>query len=47
MTYQVTETFKGGNYEIIIRDITKGVLNKMEDTRVELVIIDPEEILAQ
>ena len=36
-----------GNYEIIIRDVTKGITNKMGDIKIELVIIDPEEIAAQ
>lgn len=30
----------------MIRDITKGITNKMSDLQIELVIIDPEEIAA-
>ena len=47
LSYHITETFKMGNYEIIIRDVTKGITNKMGDIKIELVIIDPEEIAAQ
>lgn len=36
-----------GTYEIIVRDITKGVQNKMKDMKIELVIIDPVELAAQ
>ena len=43
----LNETFRGGVYQIIIRDITKGISNKMEDVTIELTIIDPEEIAAQ
>jgi hypothetical protein len=39
--------FRMGTYEIIIRDVTKGLQNKMPDIKIELVIIDPEEIAAQ
>ena len=46
LSYVVTETFKGGNYEIIIRDVTRGITNKMPEMKLELVIIDPEEIAA-
>jgi len=46
LTYEITETFKMGNYTIIINDVTKGVTNKMQEVRVELVIIDPEELAA-
>ena len=43
----MNETFRGGNYEIIIRDVTKGITNRMPEIRIELVIIDPEEIAAR
>jgi hypothetical protein len=46
IAYSVTDTFKGGNYEILVRDVTRGVQNKMSDLKIELVIVDPEEILA-
>jgi hypothetical protein len=29
-----------------VRDVTRGVQNKMSDLKIELVIVDPEEILA-
>ena len=31
----------------MIRDITRGITNKMPDIKIELTIIDPEEIAAQ
>ena len=49
ITYQVDEQFKGGTYEIIVRDITKGIApeKRMQEQRIELVVIDPEELAAQ
>ncbi len=47
LIYSITDTFKMGTYEIIIKDVTKGITNKMNDIKVELVIIDPEELAAQ
>jgi hypothetical protein len=35
-----------GTYEIIVKDVTKGITNKMNTIKIELVIIDPEEIAA-
>jgi hypothetical protein len=48
LTYQVDDHFKGGNYEIVINDVTAGIpLDKrMPSLRIELVIIDPEELAA-
>ena len=49
VVYHVDEAFKGGNYEILIRDVTLGIAadRKMEDIKIELVVIDPEELAAQ
>lgn len=47
LEYKTNEIFKGGSYEICVRDITKSVENKMSEVKIELVIIDPEEIAAQ
>eukprot|EP00347_Sterkiella_histriomuscorum_P017342 403349752 len=47
LSYTLNESFRGGTYEITIRDVTRGITNKMPDVKVELLIIDPEEILAQ
>jgi hypothetical protein len=38
--------FRGGQYEIRIRDVTKGITNKMNDLKIELTVIDTEEIAA-
>jgi hypothetical protein len=46
LAYEITDTFKMGTYEILVRDVTKNVTNKMHDIKIELVIIDPEEIAA-
>ena len=48
ITYQVDEQFKGGTYEIIVRDITQGIApeKRMQEQRIELVVIDPEELAA-
>jgi hypothetical protein len=43
----LNENFRSGTYEIIIKDVTRGITNKMPDTKIELTIIDPEEIAAQ
>lgn len=49
ITYQVDEQFKGGTYEIVVRDITQGIApeKRMQEQRIELVVIDPEELAAQ
>lgn len=41
--------FKGGTYELLIRDVTRGIAEdkKMPEQKIELVIIDPEELAAQ
>ena len=48
LDYVLDETFRGGNYEIVIRDVTIGILpeKRMPEQRIELVIIDPEELAA-
>lgn len=48
ITYQVDEQFKGGTYEIVVRDITQGIApeKRMQEQRIELVVIDPEELAA-
>ena len=49
ITYQVDENFKGGNYELIISDVTQGIApeKRMLEQKIELVVIDPEELAAQ
>jgi len=48
LSYVVDDQFKGGTYEMLIRDVTQGITadKKMQDIRIELVIIDPEELAA-
>ena len=48
LTYQVDDHFKGGSYEIVIRDVTKGIAEdkRMPEQKIELVVIDPEELAA-
>lgn len=48
LNYALDEHFKSGTYEIIIRDVTVGIPTekKMHDVKIELVIIDPEELAA-
>ena len=42
------EHFKSGTYEIIVRDVTLGLPSHklMPEQKIELVIIDPEELAA-
>ena len=44
----VDDQFKGGSYEIQIHDVTEGIPqeNRMPSQKIELVIIDPEELAA-
>ena len=44
--FSITDNFKMGKYEILIKDVTKGITKKMNDLKVELTIIDPEELAA-
>ena len=48
ITYQVDDHFKGGTYELIIRDVTQGIApeKRMLEQKIELVVIDPEELAA-
>ena len=47
--YALDETFRGGSYEIVIRDVTVGIPphKQLSETKIELLIIDPEELAAQ
>jgi hypothetical protein len=47
--YKLDDFFKSGTYEIIIRDVTIGIATdkKMPEQKIELTIIDPEELAAQ
>lgn len=47
--YKLDDHFKSGSYEIVVRDITVGIANdkKMPEQRIELTIMDPEELAAQ
>ena len=47
LEYALDETFRGGAYEIVIRDVTVGIEKRMPEQRIELNIIDPEELAAQ
>ena len=47
LEYALDETFRGGVYEIVIRDVTVGIEKRMPEQRIELNIIDPEELAAQ
>ena len=49
LTYAVDEHFKGGTYELLIHDVTEGIPleKRMPTQKIELVIIDPEELAAQ
>ena len=48
LTYAVDDHFKGGTYELQIHDVTEGVPaeKRMPSQKIELVIIDPEELAA-
>ncbi len=47
LSYALDEKFRSGVYELTITDVTRGITNKMPEVKVEITIIDPEEILAQ
>lgn len=47
LEYALDEHFRGGVYEIVIRDVTIGIEKRMPEQRIELNIIDPEELAAQ
>jgi hypothetical protein len=49
LTYVVDDHFKGGSYELHIHDVTDGIAEdkRMPTQKIELVIIDPEELAAQ
>ena len=47
ITFETGEDFKGGVYEVTVRDITKSIDNKMADVKIELTIHDPQEAAAQ
>ena len=49
LNYVLDESFRGGVYEIIIRDVTVGIMpeKRMPENKIELTIIDPEELAAQ
>lgn len=42
--YQLSETFQSGNYEVVIKDITNGILeeDKLETMRLDLKVFDSE-----
>jgi len=42
--YSITDEFKGGKYEIIVRDRTPFIEDHLKEIRISLEIIDPEEV---
>ena len=38
----IPEKFPGGTYEMIIRDVTKGIQNHLEEMRIDLKVFDSE-----
>lgn len=42
LVYELDDKFTGGEYEIIIRDVTKGITNHMTEMRASVKIIDKD-----
>jgi len=42
LVYELNDKFTGGEYEIIIRDVTKGISNKMPEMRASMKIVDKD-----
>lgn len=42
LVYELNDTFTGGEYEIIIRDVTKGISNHMPEMRASMKIVDKD-----
>lgn len=42
LTYALSDTFKAGNYEIVITDVTQGIENHLESMRMDIKVFDSE-----
>lgn len=49
VNFALDEQFKSGTYEILIKDVTVGILpeKRLNEIKIDLTIIDPEEVAAQ